>query len=130
MLVEMRMGDGSGLAAADLHRWLRQDPRMRQHAEVSLRSSRPDLPTMGSWDVVDVVLGQGIAALNLALSYAAWRATRPAAPAVTLTVDGRSVTVSGRCDDAAVRRIVELLGTGPDGTARPESGSTDDMEPA
>ncbi|MCX4904480.1 hypothetical protein [Streptomyces sp. NBC_00878] len=121
MLVEMRVGDGGGLAAAELYRWLRQDPRIRRHAEVSLGSSRPDLPTMGAFDVVNLVIGQGIAALNLALSYAAWRATRRSAPSVTITVHGRSITVEGRCDDATIRRIVELLSAPADEPSRSEN---------
>ncbi|MEU7325115.1 hypothetical protein ABZ682_31865 [Streptomyces griseoviridis] len=121
MRVEMRVDDGGGLAAAELYRWLRQDPVIRRRAEVSAGSSRPDLTTMGTFDIVTVVLEQGIAALNLALSYAAWRATRPSAPAVTVTAGGRSITLEGRCDDAVIQRMVELLdpAQGTDDPARP-----------
>ncbi|MGP2437981.1 effector-associated constant component EACC1 [Streptomyces sp. JW3] len=112
MRIDIRLGQGGGPAAADLHRWLCQDPRVRRHAELRLGSSRPDTATMGTFDVVELVVGQGVAALNLALSYAAWRGTRPAAPptpAVTFTVHDVSIRVEGECDEATVRRIAELL---------------------
>ncbi|MEU9314099.1 hypothetical protein [Streptomyces sp. NPDC048256] len=46
---------------------------------------------MGTVEVIDTFLGQGSSALNLAMSYAAWRAARPAAPPITITV-----TATGR----------------------------------
>ncbi|MFD0315773.1 effector-associated constant component EACC1 [Streptomyces flavalbus] len=123
--IEIRVG-GGGPATADLYRWLRRDPRVRRHAQVTLGRSRPDAAVMGAYDVVELVVGQGIAALNLALSYAAWRATRPAAPSVTLTANGRSITVRGRCDEATTRLIAELL---QDGGGDP-AAARDDRESA
>ncbi|MDQ0776789.1 hypothetical protein QF026_005255 [Streptomyces aurantiacus] len=120
MRIEIRVGRGDGSAAPDLHRWLRRDPRIRRYAEVSLASSRPDVRTMGTFDMVNVVVGQGIAALNLALSYAAWRGTRRSSPPVTFTVNGESVTVEGRCDEATIRRLRGLLGAGQEGGSRPD----------
>ncbi|MEU4655300.1 hypothetical protein AB0G32_15405 [Streptomyces sp. NPDC023723] len=130
MRIEIWMGQGGGPAAADFHRWLCRDPRVRRHAEVSLGSSRPDDTVMGTFDVVNLLVGQGIAALDLALSYAAWRGTRPAAPptpAVTFTANGASVTVEGECDEATVRRIAELLGRA---AAQEPALRTNDLEPA
>ncbi|MFE6285666.1 hypothetical protein [Streptomyces sp. NPDC057877] len=136
MRIEIQVGRGGGPATADLYRWLRRDPRVRRHAEVSLGRSRAGgadrgaSTTMAAYDVVELVVGQGIAALNLALSYAAWRAARPSAPSgsrdpsapsVTFTANGRSITVRGRCDEATTRLITELLQD--DGTeARDERG--------
>lgn len=105
----------------DLYRWLRSDPDVRRRARVRLGPPAADDATMGAADVIDVLLGHGIVALDLALSYAAWRAARPSAPAVTLTVDGTSVTVRGPCDEDTVRLLTELL-------ERRTSGN--DLEPA
>ncbi|MFF7369153.1 effector-associated constant component EACC1 [Streptomyces tricolor] len=113
--IEISAGEGGGRTIPDLYRWLRSDPRVRGYAAVRLGSSQPVTGTMGAWDVVDIVFGQATAAANLALSYAAWRTTRPAAPAVTFTADGRSITVRGTCDEATVRLITELV----NGTASP-----------
>ncbi|MGW3952408.1 effector-associated constant component EACC1 [Streptomyces sp. NPDC004752] len=109
------------LALLDLYRWLRQDPEARRHAEPALVPARQGAGTMGAVEVIDLVLGQGFAALNLALAYAAWRTARPAAPALTITSGDRSVTVQGDCDDDTVRRIVAAL----EGVDAERTGSAD-----
>lgn len=112
MLVQLRAdAEDDTLTTLDLYRWLRQDPDIRRHAEVALSPPPSGSETMGAVDIVNLVLGQAFTALNLALSYAAWRAARPTAPAVTITVDNRSVTVTG-ADEETVARIVELLRPG------------------
>ncbi|MEV0643138.1 hypothetical protein AB0I77_51260 [Streptomyces sp. NPDC050619] len=121
MRVEIRVGADDGLAALDLYRWLRKDPELRRHAAVNPGRPRPGDGTMGATDVIELVVGQSIAALNLALAYAAWRAARPTAPCVTITVDGRSVTLQGACDDETIRRITDLLSRPADGPRRPEN---------
>lgn len=97
--VRIRLGasgaDGGARATLDFYAWLRQTPDVRDHADVSLRpveqddSLRPaqqdDAETMGAVEIIELVLSQGFAALNLALAYASWRTARPSAPAVTLT---------------------------------------------
>lgn len=96
----------------DLYRWLEQDPDVRDHAVLGRRSSHPGAGTMGSVEIIDLVLGQGIALANFALSYCAWRTARPAAPAITITGNGRTVTLEGSCDAETVRRLLESLDTG------------------
>ncbi|MEO3977858.1 hypothetical protein [Streptomyces sp. CAU 1734] len=98
-------------AVADLHRWLRRDADVRRHAEIRL-DALPPAGAMGAVEIVSLVLGQGFAALNLALAYASWRTARPAAPPVTITAGGVSVTVPDASEES-VRRIVELLRTLP-----------------
>ncbi|WP_438483864.1 effector-associated constant component EACC1 [Streptomyces sp. S186] len=102
--------DDGGVALRDLYGWLRQDPDVRNHADLSLEAAQQSPGTMGALDVVNMVLGQGFSALNLALSYAAWRAARPTAPAITLTVNGVSITVRDGSEET-VRRIVRELST-------------------
>jgi hypothetical protein len=101
-------GDDRESALIDLYRWLLRDADVRRHATVSLSSDAPSSGTMGAIDVINLVVGQGLTALNLALSYAAWRNARPSAPAVTITVDGGSVTVHDASEET-VRRIVAAL---------------------
>ena len=109
--------DDGVLTTLDLYRWLRQDPAVRRHTDVTLGSPRADGRTMGAVEVVNLVLGQSFSALNLALAYANWRNARPTAAPVTITVEGRSVTVTG-ADEETVARIVELLRPGAADTDR------------
>ena len=138
MLVRISAADGDeGVPGTlDLYRWLQQDPDVQRHAALSLGPARTDdTTTMGTVEIITTVVGQTFTALNLALSYATWRAARRTAPSVTITVDGRSATVQGDSDEA-VRLIVDLLdrrsatpeGTGDtDGQGQPPEG---EAEPA
>ncbi|WP_141207847.1 effector-associated constant component EACC1 [Streptomyces griseorubiginosus] len=96
------------LLVDELHDWLVGDGELRRTAEI-LRVHLDTVGTMGALDVIEVVVGQGIAALNLALAYASWRSTRPAPPGVTVTFpDGATVTVT---DDGpeALERVLAVL---------------------
>ncbi|MEU9385867.1 hypothetical protein AB0D38_35095 [Streptomyces sp. NPDC048279] len=106
--------DGGQDAVRDLYRWLREDPDARRAATPALVPA-PDAPTpppgtaMGAVEIIELVLGQGFSALNLALAYAAWRGQRPAAPLIVIQLgDGRSVTVQDGSAET-VRRIVAAL---------------------
>ncbi|MDX3714715.1 hypothetical protein PV733_38470 [Streptomyces europaeiscabiei] len=101
-------GNDREAALIDLYRWLLRDADVSRHATVDLSSDAPGAGTMGAIDVINLVVGQGLTVLNLALSYAAWRNARPSAPAVTITVDGGSVTVHDASEET-VRRIVAEL---------------------
>ncbi|MER6913460.1 hypothetical protein ABT354_17480 [Streptomyces sp. NPDC000594] len=114
---ELEDGDRT---VADLHRWLRRDDTVRR--DMDIRLAHRTLPgAMGTVDLIDLIVGQSVAVLNLALSYAAWRAARRTAPAVTLTVDGVSLTLSGASDDE-VRRMVALLSPPPPLPSEPGPG--------
>ncbi|MDQ0774722.1 hypothetical protein QF026_003188 [Streptomyces aurantiacus] len=109
MHVQLRAASDDGLfTTLDLYRWLWQNPDVQRHAEVTLGPARPGGGTMGAVEVVNLVLSQTFTALNLALAYATWRAARPAAAPVTITVEGRSVTVTG-ADEDTMASIVALL---------------------
>ncbi|MFD3588556.1 hypothetical protein [Streptomyces sp. NPDC058683] len=106
--------DGGQDAVRDLYRWLREDPDVRRSARPALVSA-PDAAeqrpgtAMGAVEIIELVLGQGFSALNLALAYAAWRGQRPAAPPIVIQLgDGRSVTVHDGSAET-VRRIVAAL---------------------
>lgn len=104
-------------ALIDLYRWLLRDPDVQRHTTIQWGPASPRSGTMGALDVINLVVGQGLTALNLALSYAAWRGARPAAPSVTFSVDGVSLTVHDASEET-VRRIVAQLG-----------GRSEDAEP-
>lgn len=102
--------DDTGVAVADLYGWLRGDTEFRREVEALSLQSRGEPGAMGTRDIIELVLDQGIAALNLAVAYATWRAARPSAPAVTITFPGGALTVQDG-NEETVRRIVEALRT-------------------
>ncbi|EPD58866.1 MULTISPECIES: effector-associated constant component EACC1 [Streptomyces] len=109
MHVQLRAAKDDGtLIALDLYRWLRQDPEVRHRTPVTRGTARPGDGTMGAVEVIDLVLGQTFTALNLALAYAAWRTARPSGTPVTITAEGRSITVTG-ADEETVARIAAHL---------------------
>ncbi|MFF8941757.1 hypothetical protein ACF1A5_05635 [Streptomyces sp. NPDC014864] len=113
----------------DLYYWFRQDEDIRRHAEIRLQPPPQASGTMGAVEIIDMVFNHGFNLANLALGYATWRATRPAAPPVTITVDDVSVTLRNGSEDE-VRRIVNLLrpaspaGSTEDSGARQHQGQT------
>jgi hypothetical protein len=100
--------DDSGPALSDLHRWFRQDGELRRHADVRLLRPRRTEGLMGAVEIIELVLGQGIAAANLALAYATWRQGRATEETVTFTVGEVSITVKDGSEES-VRQILELL---------------------
>ncbi|MFG3322541.1 hypothetical protein ACGF3J_31240 [Streptomyces sp. NPDC048171] len=127
MRVELRPApDDDVQTALDLYAWLRKDPDIRRHAELTLGSSDPTGEAMGATEIVGLVLGQTFAALNLALAYASWRAARRTAPPITITVGSRSLTVAGASEETLLR-IVELLGQpGAEDGAAPRPDTPDE----
>ncbi|MFD4142815.1 MULTISPECIES: hypothetical protein [unclassified Streptomyces] len=116
--------DPDGRTTVDLYRWLRSDSDLRRTADVALRT-RGVSGAMGAVEIINIVLTQGIAALNLAVTYASWRVARPAAPAVTIDFPGGSITVRDGGEET-VRRIVEALREDPTGDRRQSASPQQD----
>ncbi|MGV9455512.1 effector-associated constant component EACC1 [Streptomyces sp. NPDC003635] len=92
-----------------LYLWLRDDSYVRRHARVEVLAEQPLPGRMGgALDVVQLVLDSGFQLGNLALAWAAWRATRPAPPEVTFERDGIKVTLSGQDPETAARLLAAL----------------------
>lgn len=90
MQIQIGAVDDDGVVV-DLYRWLRQDPDVRHGATVELAPQHAPDGAMGTIEIINMVLGQGFTALNLALAYASWRTARPAAPPITINVSGGSI---------------------------------------
>ncbi|MFD6327719.1 hypothetical protein ACFWOL_34015 [Streptomyces sp. NPDC058442] len=105
--VSIETGD-SGTVITDLYRWLRQDDQLRRHAEVRLLPPRQTGGFMNAVEIIELVVGQGVAVANFAVAYAVWRQGRAATEPVTITVGEASVTVTDGSEEA-IRRIVDLL---------------------
>ncbi|WP_405827409.1 hypothetical protein [Streptomyces sp. NBC_01176] len=120
--------DDAQFIVDELHEWLMGDADLRRAARIS-RISSGATGTMGVTDIVEVVVGQGIAALNLALAYATWRSTRPHPPGIVVTLPGGTLTVTDDSPEALARILAVLRdesGTQPAPTGHPHvSGQTD-----
>lgn len=113
--------DDGQFVVEELHGWFVGDGELHRGAEIR-RVPVGSVGEMGALDVVEVVVGQGIAALNLALAYATWRSTRPAAPRVTVTLpNGVTVTDDG---PEALERILAALREHGDGGGTPAAGAS------
>jgi len=92
-----------------LCQWLREDSYIRRHASVDLGAVEPAAGRMGAlFDSIELVLNSGFQMGNLALAWAAWRATRPRAPEVTFERNGMKVTLSGQDAETAARLLAAL----------------------
>ncbi len=103
-------GPDSDRELASLYGWLEDEQEIRQHARISMLPVKPDPAEMGTaFDVIQLVVDSGFQAANLALAYAAWRATRPARPQVTIEIERtQRVTLDDATPDV-VETIVRVL---------------------
>lgn len=94
-----------------LYRWLGDEPEIRQQARLSMVAAEPGPSEMGAaFDVIQLVVDSGFQAANLALAYAAWRATRPRHPQVTIEVDGARRAALDDAGPNVVEVIVRTVG--------------------
>ena len=110
MPIQIRMtGPDADRELSSLYAWLREQPDIRHHARMSLIGPEPGPSDMGAaFDVIQLVVDSGFQTLNLALAYAAWRATRPGHPQVTIERDDTKITLDGAEPDT-VDAIVRAL---------------------
>jgi Effector Associated Constant Component 1 len=93
-----------------LYAWLLEEPDIRRYARVSLIAAAPGPAEMGAaFDIIQLVTDSGFQALNLALAYATWRATRPGRPQVVIERDDTRITLDSAGPDS-VEAIVRALG--------------------
>jgi hypothetical protein len=108
--ITIRMkGSEADQELASFYGWLNADPGVRRHARMSLVTAEPGTSDMGAaLEIIQLVVDSGFQALNLALAYATWHATRPRRPEVVIESGDTKITV---CDaepetvDAIVRAL-------------------------
>ncbi|MEW1795180.1 MULTISPECIES: effector-associated constant component EACC1 [Streptomyces] len=103
--------EDDALSVADLRSWLGQDPGTRRIPVTVESSARGE---MSAFDVLEVALGNGIAAANLAVAVAAWRTARGAAlggRTVRLEHGGTTVSVTNESAEE-IDRILRALREG------------------
>ncbi|WP_434099572.1 effector-associated constant component EACC1 [Streptomyces sviceus] len=106
-------GDAAEEQARSLHDWLLLDRDIRRAGVLEMASSSASVAGQQGttiFDLVSLVLGNGISAASLGVSVASWRATRPKEPTITVErADGSKVTISGTSSDEARRLLEQLL---------------------
>lgn len=100
MRVCVRVEDDSGDDLRSLCGWLRDEPRVRRYGEPTVADGDGDPGHMGAGvEVLNMVLGAGLSAAQLALSIIMWRASRGRPVRVIIEHDGGQVPVD--TDDPA-----------------------------
>jgi hypothetical protein len=112
MPIEISMsGQDAGEELASLYAWIRDDDGIRRHASMTFQAGEPGPGQMGSeLAVIQLVVDSGFQALNFALAYAAWRASRRSRPGVTIHCNGTRAEIED--EPEAVEVIVRVLDAG------------------
>jgi hypothetical protein len=112
MAIKIHFGGPDAQAElASLYEWLRREPDIRQHADISLEGAAP-LPvemSPGSLGILQLILDDGFKAASLAIAFAAWRGSRARPPGhVTVSCGDVTVTLEGTDPEtaAAIASIV------------------------
>ncbi|MEV0280214.1 hypothetical protein AB0I22_28010 [Streptomyces sp. NPDC050610] len=93
MLIEIGItGDDAEAELRSLRDWLADEPDIRRHTQITLAAAEPEPGDMGSaLDLIKLVADEGFQLANLAIAYAAWKATRSRRSNVSVRRDGEPV---------------------------------------
>ncbi len=119
--ISVASGEGT-LAVTSLFRWLTRDPDARLQVTVSMAADAAD-GSMGSLDVINVVLSQATGIASLAVAIASWRQSRDDITSVKAIVGQRSVSLEG--NPVEVARAISSLLPELDGGIAAEHGVAD-----
>jgi hypothetical protein len=101
--------DESSSALTSLFRWLRQDGTLG--AELRLVSREDPEAQGGAFDLINVLLNDGVGVGGLVLSYATWRQAHRSKAKVRFERDGVTVEMEDASPET-LRRIAEALSDG------------------
>ncbi|MGC9665685.1 effector-associated constant component EACC1 [Planosporangium sp. 12N6] len=109
MQVRVRVAGGSVDEYRSLLSWLRDEPEVRRHGQLTAVAGDTGAGQMGTaLDVLTLVVGSGLSAAQLAFSIIMWRASRDQPVRVILEHDGRAVPVD-TTDPGAAEAIAAKL---------------------
>jgi len=114
--VLLRVAGDAGPEAASLHRWLLAEPAVRAQGGLAFAASDDPAHQGVVVDTLQLIVGTLLSGAQLALAVAQWRASRPAAPRVTITYrapDG-SVTSIDAADAAELDAVARSRDQQPD----------------
>jgi hypothetical protein len=110
MEINIRLaGPAADQELSSFYRWLREEPEIRNHASVTLKSTDIQPGELGAvFDIIQLVVDSSFQALSLALAFAAWRSTRTSKPKITIECGEKSVAIED-VDSNTVDIIVRTL---------------------
>lgn len=122
------VGPDDDRAVTSLYRWLVQDPDVRGHATVSLvPAPRRPGDMGGTVELINVLLGNGIALAGLVLAVISWRQSRPRPPVTYIERGDLRISVEDASPET-VRALLRALEAPPAERPAPEdrASETDD----
>ena len=108
--IAIRMsGEDAEFELRSLCDWLRHEPDVARSARIALAPGIAAPGEMGAQlEVIQLVMDDGFQALNLALAYAAWRATQGSKPRVVIERSGVRISLDD-ADPDLIHRIVRAM---------------------
>lgn len=121
MVWQARLSFGAEADAVDVEAffdWLQRTPSLHGVSNIGMES-RPGARTMSAGDIITVASSGVTALTGIVSAYAAWRASRAAAPAVQITIAGFETVTIVNGTEAEVRSLVEKLRADDDSATGP-----------
>jgi hypothetical protein len=111
LIIKLRVdGDGSADELRALHKWLADQHSVRLFADISLEREPAGEGAMGdpvAW--ISLVTQNGFEIINLAIAYAAWRATRKRPTTSFIEIDGAKAPIPEGATAQEIERIARAL---------------------
>jgi hypothetical protein len=97
-MIELRISvdsDDGGQGLLSLHQWLRQDEELSGRSTIKLESGAAATGHMGAvLDVINIVVGDGVAIGGLIIAYLSWRDSRHSQPNARIEVNAVIITLA------------------------------------
>ncbi|WP_131737530.1 effector-associated constant component EACC1 [Actinomadura roseirufa] len=104
-------GDFADEELSSLHRWLLDEPDIRQNSQVALESKEPSEGEMGTTlDVISLLTTSTLQLPTVIDTINGWWRTRRREPTVVIERNGVTVTITGADPAAVVRALMAAEG--------------------
>lgn len=111
MRVRLRVAGDDPESVRSLREWLHREHAVRAHGDLRWARARSPEHMGVTVEVLSLVVGSGLAAAQLVLAVAQWRASRHPAPTVTITReldDGTTIQIESSDPEALEAAVREL----------------------
>ncbi len=119
--------DDAGETLASLYRWLERDDRLVGQVKMALVPKLEPDAQGGIFDVINILINDGVGLGGLALSYSTWRQAHRSRATVSFERDGVTIQVADASAET-VRRIAEALSDRTVGDSEPAQEPPDAPE--